>query len=141
MRSRPSATLLRLGIPVLVGAAGVAGAAYFLLVHAPRQRADALAALGRDLSLRADVRAQAVDRWALSITQDAGALALEPEAIDLASGLGGPAAARSLESVLTAYVRTHPVMHAMVFDARLRVVAFERGAADVDTQDDWESLH
>jgi len=135
LRSRPSATLLRLGIPVLVGAAGVAGAAYFLLVHAPRQRADALAALGRDLSLRADVRAQAVDQWALSITQDARALALEPEAIDLASGLGDPAAARSLESVLTAYVRTHPAIRAMVFDARLRVVARSRGAGPLDEGD------
>ena len=135
LRSRPSAALLRLSIPALVGAAGVAGAAYFLLVHAPRQRADALAALGRDLSLRADVRAQAVDQWALSITQDAGALALEPEAIGLASGLGGPPAARHLDSVLTAYVRTHPVMHAMVFDARLRVVARSRGAGPLDEGD------
>ena len=134
-RSRPSAALLRLGIPVLLGAAGVAGAAYFLLMHAPRQRADALRALGRELSLRADVRAQAVDQWVVSITQDAKALALEPEAIGLASGLGGRTAARRLDPVLTAYVRTHAPMRAMVFDARLRVVARSRGAGPLDEGD------
>jgi len=134
-RPHSSAALLRLGIPALVLAAGMAGAAYFLLVHAPRQRSAALAALGRDLSLLADVRARAVDQWALTITHNPRALALEPEAIRLSSGLGGPPAARHLDSVLTAYVRIHRVMQAMVVDARLRVVARSRGAGPLDEGD------
>jgi PAS domain S-box-containing protein len=125
------------GIPALVLAVALVGAAYFVFVHAPAEREAAIDQISRELALRTDTRVLAVARWIEDGSQDVSTVAEYPSAVRLAAeprpvrrtGEGAP---EHLDTVMTSFARTQFVARAFVLNSRRETIGRAAGSGQID---------
>ena len=117
-----------LELPALLALLFAAAAAWFFLSYVPRERTQAVESWRRDLSVRADVRKDAIQRFFVDGLADAEVFASYPtvlEVLGTAFADAGSLAAH-LEELFDSYVRIHGIVGVVLWDAEGKVAARSR---------------